>query len=136
MGLEYDERLPILLKYQTNPSKALIQELCSLKLIWTREGYLWAESLLHVERNDYFDRTYIQCYGSYGNVSEAKAMQADRVHVANYAGKTELTVVLDYYKDNPITVEWKLKDDQRRREIHESHSRTKENAWYNTATNG
>lgn len=98
--MDYELFLPILRKYK---GKALIRKLCRTKSWFKPPGYYWVSRTYHVERVWHDGRRYIQLYGGFHLISEAEALKADKISVNKYAGKSELTVDVEYFKDNPVT---------------------------------
>lgn len=100
--IEYNLFLPLLRKYK---GKTLIRKLCRIERCFMPKGYFWVQRIWHVER-DYFGKKYIQLYGGSSMVEESMALKADEIKVVKYVGKSELTVVLHYHVNNPLTGEF------------------------------
>jgi hypothetical protein len=102
--MEYEKILPILLRHKAHPGKALIQELCDVEGVWKFKGSLWGETVYKVQWPE--DKFHMD-YAGYHYVPLNVALQADKVSVVQYAGTSELTVVLEYFNSNPITEKFK-----------------------------
>ena len=103
--MEYESLyLPILLKYKgKGKGKTLVRHLCRAKSMFGIIGNYVFSRTYHVERLWHDGKRYVQLYGGFHLIPEAEALKANKISVTKYVGKSELTVDLEYFKDNPLT---------------------------------
>jgi len=108
--------LPIINKYLADPKKSmtdLVHEICNVKDPFyksTGTGYYHFNRTFHVEERWFDGRLYTQSYGGFSLISEAEALKADKISIAKYAGMTEIKIDIEYYKDNPLTHQFIIKE--------------------------